>query len=438
MTPDLPTEARAPIAPSASLWERICRPRGSLSSILALVGGNSVSSLLGAIGGLLVARFVDPATAGAFRTYTIPLMYLTFLHLGTFDGLYRQIPFYRGQGRLNEVETIASSAGAWNVLLSGAFSAGFLLLAGWCLVRGDAQGAFGWSAQALVTWSVFYGGFLGTTYRTLDRFIAATRVQMIQAVLSLLAVFTLPILGFVGLCLRSALPSVIGTWLLHGARPLRAPPRFRRESFVDVVRIGMPFCFWGSLYSSVWGAIENTLMLSLAGVNGLGLFAVAVMLREGICIVPQAIHQVLTPRVIHAYGREGRLDEAHTILYRVVPPLAIGMAVVVVALSYVLEVAVPIVIPKYVGGLGLMKLTLWAGVVQAVALPLNSLIASGKSWSFGKGILAGVFAFPVVTLVLAPTTGGLLAVAGGSLAGQVVRTAIGYWELNVLSRQRAR
>lgn len=424
-------------APSAavSLWTRVAGHRSALRSIAAIVGGNSTSALLGAIGGIFVSRFVDPETAGSFRSYTIPLMYLTFLHLGTFDGLNRQIPLYLGQDRPDLVNSVASSAAAWNRMVSAVVSAGFLLLSGWSLVHGNVHAMLGWAAQALVTWAVFYGGFLGATYRTIDHFVAMARIQTFQSVLSFGLVFSLPLLGFSGLCLRSAFPAAIGAWLLHRWRPLKIAPSFRRKPFLDLVRIGMPFCFWGSLYTSLWLALENTLMLALGGVRGLGLFAVAVMLREGICILPQAVHQVLTPRIVQAYGREGRLGATQGFVYRLVPPLAIGMAAIVVALSFALDVVVPVLIPKYTDGLALMKVSLWMGVVQSVALPLNALIASGKTWNFGRGIAAGILVFPVVTYLLLPFTGGALAVAGGSLAGKAVRTGLGYWELRLLSRE---
>jgi O-antigen/teichoic acid export membrane protein len=404
---------------------------------LAIVGGNSTSALLGAVGGILVARFIDPETAGDFRSYTIPLMYLTFLHLGTFDGLNRQIPLHLGQDRRDLVEAVASSAGAWNLLLSVSVSVVFLLLSAWSLAHGNVHGMLGWAAQALVAWWVFYGGFLGATYRTIDHFVAVARVQTFQSLLSFALVFILPALGFIGLCLRSAFPSVVATWLLHRGRPLKMPPSLRREPLIDLIRVGLPFCFWGSLYTSLWGAIENTLMLALGGAKGLGLFAVAVMLREGICILPQAIHQVLTPHIVQAYGREGRLGSAHGFVYQLVPPLVIGTTVIVLVLSYALDTLVPMLVPKYSEGLPLMKVSLWVGVVQAFALPLNALIASGKSWNFGRGILAGIVTFPIVTYLLTPFTGGMLAVAGGSLAGKVMRTGLGYWELRLLSRHEA-
>ncbi|WP_242392046.1 lipopolysaccharide biosynthesis protein [Anaeromyxobacter oryzisoli] len=432
------TEHMSISAVASSFRARAAQHRGAIRSIVAIVGGNSTAAVLGAIGGVLAARFVDPETAGRFRFYTIPLMYLTFLHLGTFDGLSRQIPFYLGQERRDEVDTAASVAGAWNVLLSVFVSGNFLVLSAWCLVRRDVFGALGWASQALVVWWVFYGGYLSATYRTIDHFVGMARIQTTQALLSFGFVFTLPVLGFGGLCLRSAVPSICGTWLLHRERPLRIRLALRLNHFRDLVRVGLPFCLWGSLYTSLWNAVENTLMLALGGTRGLGLFTVAVMMREGICILPQAVSQVLTPRIVQKYGREGHLGSASQIAYRVVPPLALGMVVVVFGVSWVLDAFVPTFIPTYADGLPLMKVSLWFGVVQAVAVPANALIASGRSWSVGRGVLAGMAVFPLVTLALVHVTGGVVAVAAGSLAGKAVRAAVGYFDLRRLVLEEGR
>lgn len=134
---------------------RIWKYRNSLHSVFALAGGNLLSAVLGAVGGLLVARYLGPKETGLFRSFSIPLMYLTFLHLGTFDGLHRQIPFYFGKGRSDEVEKIASASGAWNVMVAAAVSIIFLVLATGSFIKHDTPSVFGWLAQITICWGTF-------------------------------------------------------------------------------------------------------------------------------------------------------------------------------------------------------------------------------------------------------------------------------------------
>jgi len=97
---------------------KVVRNKPAIRSVAALFSSNITSSFLGSLGGLLAANFVGPQETGAFRFYMIPLMYLTFLHLGTFDGLWRQIPYYAGKNSPEKIDELASSGGAWNLYLS--------------------------------------------------------------------------------------------------------------------------------------------------------------------------------------------------------------------------------------------------------------------------------------------------------------------------------
>jgi hypothetical protein len=212
------------------------------------------------------------------------------------------------------------------------------------------------------------------------------------------------------------------------------PLALGRESLWSLVRVGLPFCIWGSLYTSFWSAIESTLMLRLGGLRGLGLFTVAIVIREGLNVVPQAVNQLLTPRIVEAYGRTGSALVAARPALKAVVPLMLATSVLAVALSFALDWLVPLLVPRYMDGLPLIKASLWLPVVQAAALPLSTLFAVGDSWRVGRGVLIGALAFPAAAFLLEPRMGGGLAVIFGSLAGRVVRTTAGYLELFWLTR----
>lgn len=419
----------------SGLAERVSRHRSILGSVAALFSGNMAASILGALGGLLVARFIGPEEAGRFRTYTIPLLYLTFLHLGTFDGLTRQIPFYTGLGRTDQVEAVASASGAWNLLVSTGASVVFLLLAGAALVRGDFHGLGGWLSQALCAWGVYYAGYLRATYRTIHHFVDLARTQLIQAVIAFGMVFLVPFTGFFGLCMRGSIPLFAATGLLHRGRPLRIRHRLDWRALGGVIRVGLPFSFWGSLNTSVWAATESTLMLSLGGLRGLGLLAVAVVIRDGLNVLPQSVYQVLTPRVVEAYAREGSVRQAHARAMVVTAGLVLAVLAVVGLGSLLLGHLVPLLIPKYAQGVPLMRLCLWFSVVEAAALPFNTLFATGRSILWGRGVAVGLAVFAICAHLLVPIVGGMMAVGWGSLLGRVARTLVGYLELTILTRK---
>ena len=372
---------------------RISKNRQTIRSVTALLSSNIVSSVLTAIGGLLVARFLGPEETGSFRAYTIPLTYLIFLHLGTWDGLWRQIPYYVGKEMPEQVDALASAAGAFNLFVSVVVSFGFICCATYSLVHHDLYGVFGWLSQAFFCWGVFYGGYLTSTYRTLNHFVTLARIQVAQAILAFGMVFLLPFLRFYGLCARAAFPSFLAVWLYHRNRPLKVSYRFDTKALRELIKIGLPFSFWGNLYTSVWTATESALVLSLSGVSALGLFSVAAVMRGAVNSLPLAIWQVLTPRVVTAFARDGSVRNANARIMWVTAGLTGFMILLACAGSFLLDLFVPYFIPKYVAGIPVMKVCLWFPVVEAAFLPINTLFATGRPWLYGRSVIAGISSF---------------------------------------------
>ena len=149
----------------------------------------------------------------------------------------------------------------------------FSLCALWGFWHGNHIDAAGWLSQALICAGIYYGCYLGVTYQTLHNFAVLARIQLIQAIIAFCFVFTVALWGFYGLCLKSAIPTLLGVWLYHRARPLRMPLCFDLSALKEVVKIGMPLCFWGTLYTSLWMAAEYSLMLKYQwGQGGWSLF----------------------------------------------------------------------------------------------------------------------------------------------------------------------
>jgi hypothetical protein len=247
-------------------------------------------------------------------------------------------------------------------------------------------------------------------------------------------VFLLPFLRFYGLCARVAFPSALAVWLYHRNRPLRVSYRFDTKALSELIKIGLPFSFWGNLYTSVWTATESALVLSLDGVTALGLFSVASVMRGALDSLPMAILQVLHPRIVTAFARDGSVRNANARIAWVTVGLTGFMVVLAVVVPFLLDIFVPYFIPKYVTGIPVMKVCLWFSVVQAAFLPINTLFATGKTWLYGRSVIVGIVVFPLATYLLVPVIGGLLAVAVGSLLGRAARTFAAYMDLVALTR----
>lgn len=258
---------------------------------------------------------------------------------------------------------------------------------------------------------------------------------MAQTILTFGSVFSLPFLGFYGLCARAAIPSFLAVWLSHRNRPLKVSYRFDTPALRELITIGLPFNVWGSLYTSFWAASESALVLSLSGVSALGLFSVATVIGGAVNTVTMAVWQVLTPRIITAFARHGSVRKINAWMLWVTSGLTGFMILLACAGSFLLDLFVPHFIPKYVAGIAAMKICLWFPVVQAALLPINALFATGRQWLYGRNVIVGLMVFPIATYLLLPVMGGLLAVVTGSLLGRIARAVVVYVDLVVLTRR---
>ena len=153
--------------------------------------------------------------------------------------------------------------------------------------------------------------------------------------------------------------------------------------------------------------------------------------------LPAAILQVLTPRVVTSFARDGSVRNANARIIWVTVGLTGFMILLACAGSFLLDIFVPLFIPKYVAGIPVMKVCLWFPVVQAAFLPINTIFAVGRPWLYGRSVIAGIVVFPLATYLLLPLIGGLLAVAVGSLLGRIARTFAAYLDLIALTRGEA-
>jgi O-antigen/teichoic acid export membrane protein len=416
---------------------KISKRHGTIRSVAVLLSSSITSTVLNAFGGLLVGHFLGPHETGLFRTFNIPMMYLGFLHLGTIDGLLLKIPYYVGKEAPEQVDKLASAAGSFNRLLSIFLSFGFVCCAAYSLAHHNLYGLFGWLSQAVFCWEYFYGDSLAATYRTLYNFVALGRIQVMRALFTFGMVILLPILGFYGLCARLALPSALLVWLYQRNRPLKVTHRFDSKALSELIRVGLPLSFWGTLYTSAWVATESALILSLSGVTALGLFSMAYAIRSAVNIVPETIWQVLTPRVVTTLARDGSVSKANARIIWVTAGLTGFMVVLTFGGALLLDIFIPYVLPKYIAGITAMKVCLCFPVVQSAFLPNNILFATGRPWIFNRSVIPGIVIFLLATFLLYSYThiGGLLAVIVGSLLGRTARVVAAYVDLVLLTRE---
>jgi O-antigen/teichoic acid export membrane protein len=336
-----------------------------------MAGGNVAAALLRVVGGILQARFVEPVVLGQFNALALALGYAPFLQLGILNGLNRELPYYIGRGERQRVGELAAAAQAWALLLGATGGSALLLLAGWFLLQGNWELAAGWATQAALLFALFYSQiYLQMTYRTSHDFARLAMVQVVDAALALGLVALVALWSFYGICLRTLIAGLAAMAMLHYWRPVRVGPRWNFVHLKHLLWIGAPIFAVGQLFSW-WSVLDQTLVLSWLGKEGMGLYALVVVAGGTMQLIPLAASQVLYPRMAEQYGRTHRLGD---LLRMVIKPTLVttaGMAVLAALGWWVVEPAIQWVLPKYVEAVPAVRWSLVVAAVQSLSLPNN-------------------------------------------------------------------
>jgi hypothetical protein len=428
----MPSSSRIPESLSR-LRQRILGPASNLRVLTAVFSGSLLASMIGFVASLLQARLVAPSDLGILRLVGIPLGYMIWLHLGVYDGIIRELPFWIGKGDKARAYHYASVAQGWNLLLSAAAGAVFLALSVSSLMRGDYPLAAAWATQVVAATSAFYCDFyLAATYRMGVDFARLAWFRTVQSIASLALVALIPVFHFYGICLRAALVALVGIGLLHHYRPLRVQPAWSWPDLRHLVRIGLPSSLVGYVFSALWVTVEATLVFRHFGVRGLGLYSVTQTAITAIAILPESVCFFYWPRMSERFGQTASLAAALRMTYIPVVAMLAGSVPILAVAWHLCGPAVSVLLPQYVDAIPLLQWGTLVATSRILAPPLFAFFVVRKQYYYA---IAGACGFGIYYLILQSAltaTARIEIFPQTMVVGRVAMTLAGYgflWHL---------
>ena len=384
--------------------------------------------LLGMLGSLIQAKYICPEDMGAFRTFGILAGYLTFLHLGVLDGLQREIPIQIGRGNKLKAEQAASACLAWISFISLACGALFLALALRAAFNKEWMGFLGWLSYVPVIVMTFYGGYLSTTFRTGHQFVELSRTSIIKAIAETLILPLLPILGYYGMCLRTALGSTANLYYLHKWRPMKVRAILDWSKFREVIRVGLPLSGIGYIATALWASVEATLVLGWFELKVLGLYSVAVLGRTIVSQLAANINQVITVKIFEQYGRTKSVEDCIRLIYRPIILSFLGSIPLVIAGWLLLPHVILLIVPNYLEAVPMAQLMLLMLPITFLRLPSSIPWAMGRWFDCLVPVAVGFIVFTGLAWFLHRLGYGVLSVVLASIIGTLFNIS-GYFLL---------
>jgi O-antigen/teichoic acid export membrane protein len=425
---------------SETSQEPAAPPRANLASLVAaLAGGNLLSNFLRLVGGLLQNRYIGPEVLGTFNGIGLALNFTRFLQFGVFNGLTRELPYHIGRGDQPRVRELAAAAQAWAIVLGIVVGVPFMAIAGWHAISGNYTLAAGWLSNGVVGFLFFYATmYLPATYRTSHDFARLSSVNVLQNAVALLLVGGVLLWGFYGLCLRAALPLLVGVWMLRRWQPIRVAPHWNLSQLRHMLTVGFPIFAVGELGVALWLLIDQSLVKEFLGDRGLGLYSTVLVAGGSMELLPQAVSQVIYPRMAEQYGRTHDLASILTMAIRPTMILVLGIVPVIASAWFLAAPLTKLLLPKYVDAVPAMQWSLLGSLALSFCPIFNAYNVVRRQDLYGVALVLCIASYFASLLWLIRGGVYLAAFPQAILIGRVVWAIAGYLLLIIVWRQHAK
>jgi len=397
------------------------RFRGDLLFTIATVASTGVAFL----GSLISARYISPEDLGIVQALLLFPAYMSFLHLGVFNGLGRNVALYLGKGDVDKVQRMID--GSWAVakamaLLGAALSTG-LLLYYW---KSGRPVLYRWGTTVVFV-SLVAGPpaqLLDIVYLSTKHFKRLGRNVMWQNLINFVCGFLPVILNVSGLLAAKCVASFAKLWLNMKYQPRRPKGSGSWSEVCELSRTGAPLLVAGVLYTYV-SVADRSVVACFLTPKDLGQFVLSGLVVAAATVITQCIGMLLYPRVAEDYGKHG----SHARLRRYVwlslglSFSALGPACVVI--YFAIEPLTRSVFPKYVDGIGAAKIAClgsigtvyFAGTNINAVMRKNTPVVAGLAaallaiWLLGYGFVKagwGIGGVAAARSIVGFLTGGFL------------------------------
>jgi O-antigen/teichoic acid export membrane protein len=353
--------------------EAMTKPKSVVVNFTMASMGLMASAMLS---NLVIIRWLEPEETGVWQTLVLAQSYMAFAQLGFFNGLNREFPFWVGKGDVEKAHRMAATT-LTQSLFCALFS--FLLFGGALLYFGDERTwLLGLTAMGVMTSAGFYRDYLAATYRTSQAFGVLAKVHWIHALTLLATVPLVTFWGFDGLCARLILVGLVVPFFMHRSRPVDVKPSWDWVCVRELLSAGTPLLALSYLITLANG-FDRIILLGHVGILGVGLFAPAIAIKNGIQALPAAINQFISPRLSQALGESGDPRALWRTSWIATVSTCLSMVPVVVIGWFALPPLIEMFFPKYTAAIEPAQLLLLSGLFSGISAG-TAVLASLKAW----------------------------------------------------------
>lgn len=318
---------------------------------LVYVFSNTYSLALSMIASIVATAFIEPEDMGVIQATMLIQPYLGFLHFGVFNGLNRNLAFYKARNENDRVQDMVNTTYSVSyvvALLGLIISLGIIVY----YIISSKSAVYFFAGILLLTHLAFnpLASAIETTYRSGQEFKRLGKIKNIEssmyAVLSALPIF----LGYLGKIIADTFKNVVGYFLRAHRPPYRRTGTGSKDSLRLLVMTGFPMLISGYVWA-VFVSCDQTFIATQMTTRDVGLYALSRYVITAVMVVPNAVNALLYPKAAANYGRTNDIHSLKQFWKKSIYIYILILVPVCLALYLLLPYMVTAFMPKYVDGI---------------------------------------------------------------------------------------
>lgn len=320
------------------------------------------------LGSFWVANLAGPDLMGAYNFLQLLVTYAPLLALGVYNGLNRELPFCIGKGNHEEASQLTSVSLYVCCIICFVTTIGMFLATFGAWSIGNLLWFWGLGVFTAIIPLNIYKLYLEVTFRTSRDFNWLSVVKLIIAIVGLVLIPLMYIDPWSGLLGRAVLIALLGVGLLWIKRPFRVLPVWDASIFRRLLSVGLPIFIVGYLYV-FFTSMDRLIITSQINLVALGVYTPALLILQGMSILPSSVAQVIYPRAAEQYGREGVINKLLPVLFMPLPIMfVIQLPFVLLGWFYIDELVMRFM-PRFEKGIDAARWSLLVGLVLSMTTP---------------------------------------------------------------------
>jgi len=351
----------------------------STSAGIAIVSSASYVSLIASlVRAIALADILGPTGRGILTGVRLLAGYCSNSHLGILHGMNKLMPLALGKQEHERAEALQNTGFTSTI---GLATIAGLAVCGCALLRLEHLGSETRTALALggvLIIATHATTLIGCVLRTFGRFRIIGRVIVLTTVAEFgLTIGLALLLGAPGAVAGLALAQLgILVYLVARAR-VRLALRLRWPEVRTLLKAGVPLLLM-LLADQLYRTVDMALIVKFERARALGLYGLGSTLAAMLYTIPNSVAYVLFPEYLKSYGRDG-VEGLRSQLFLATIGLASVMPVVAGVAYLLCPCVIPLLLPKFVEGIGAIQVLLVGSALLAVPVAADqALIAFNR------------------------------------------------------------